>query len=89
VIARAAEEVRGVEEVAARYKRAWWEAMDVLGVKRPSDVPHATAHVGRMVEVVAEPVRRGLAYETADGVHLSVEKIDGYGLLAHQPLAWD
>ena len=29
---------------------------------------------------------RGMAYETPDGVYLEVSKVDGYGLLAQQPL---
>ena len=39
-----------------------------------------------MIELVADLVARGVAYETADGVYLSVMDVPGYGLLAHQPL---
>ena len=60
--------------------------MDALGVLRPDETPHATAYVDRMVELVADLVARGVAYETADGVYLSVMDVPGYGLLAHQPL---
>ncbi len=86
VIERAAE--RGVETGAltARYEELWWEAMDSLGVLRPDEVPHATGYVDRMVEVIGELVSDGVAYETADGVYLSVDRVPGYGLLAHQPL---
>ncbi|MGA2036789.1 MAG: DALR domain-containing protein, partial [Acidimicrobiales bacterium] len=48
--------------------------------------PHATAYVERMVAVVAELVASGVAYETSDGVYLSVEQIEGYGLLKRQSL---
>ena len=60
--------------------------MDALGVLRPDEAPHATAYVARMVTLVAELVDRGVAYETGDGVYLSVADVPGYGLLAHQPL---
>ena len=53
---------------------------------RPDESPHATAYVDRMIAFVAELVRRDAAYETSDGVYLSVEDVPGYGLLAHQPL---
>ena len=84
IIARAAEEGRGESEVAQEYEAVWWSAMDALGVKRPTDTPHATAYVREMVEAVAALEERGAAYETGDGVYLSVQTIEGYGLLAHQ-----
>jgi cysteinyl-tRNA synthetase len=86
VIERARQE--GVEpgELARRYEETWWAAMDALGVLRPDHVPHATAYVARMVEVVGELVQRGVAYEIPDGVYLSTEAVPGYGLLARQPL---
>ena len=60
--------------------------MDALGVLRPSETPHATDYVADMVDLVADLVARGAAYETADGVYLSVDTVPGYGLLARQPL---
>jgi cysteinyl-tRNA synthetase len=86
IIERAAE--RGIDpsELSTTYESAWWEAMDALGVMRPDETPHATAYVDRMIELVSELVGRGVAYQTADGVYLSVSDVPGYGLLARQPL---
>ncbi len=86
IIERAAREGRRESEIAAEYEARWWEAMDALEVLRPTAVPHATAYIQGMVDLVAELVARGSAYETDDGVYLQVDTIDGYGLLAHQPL---
>jgi cysteinyl-tRNA synthetase len=86
IITRASEEGRTETEVAAEYEAVWWEAMDALGVKRPTEIPHATAFVPDMVGLIAALVERGVAYETSDGVYLSVDRIDGYGLLARQDL---
>ena len=44
--------------------------------------PHATSGSTRWWRSSRELVDRGSAYETEDGVYLSVEKVDGYGLLA-------
>ncbi len=87
IIERAAAEGRSESEVARQFEDAWWEASDALGVLRPDDAPRATEYVEQMVALVAELVERGFAYETSTGVYLSVEKVDGYGLLAHQSLA--
>jgi cysteinyl-tRNA synthetase len=86
IIERAEAEGRGEAAVAAEYEARWWEAMDALGVLRPSQTPHATAYVAGMVDLVADLVARGAAYETSDGVYLEIATVDGYGLLAHQPL---
>ncbi|HEX4978944.1 MAG TPA: cysteine--tRNA ligase [Acidimicrobiales bacterium] len=86
IITRAGEEGRSTDEVVAEYTAAWFDAMDALGVRRPDDVPTATGYVAQMVDYIAELVARGRAYETPDGVYLSVETVEGYGLLAQQDL---
>jgi len=86
IIERAATTGRTEGEVAAEFEAVWWETMDRLGVLRPHETPHATAYVPQMVELIGELVDAGRAYETSDGVYLQVEKVEGYGVLAHQSL---
>jgi cysteinyl-tRNA synthetase len=87
IIRRAAALGRTEPDVAAEFEARWWESMDALGDLRPHDTPHATGYIERMVDLVGDLVDKGVAYETPDGVYLEVSKVDGYGLLAHQPLA--
>src|SRR5437879_5735304 len=77
IIKRAAEQGRSAEEVAEEYEAVWYEAMDRLGVRRPTADPHATAYVGDMVGAVERLVDGSHAYETSDGVYFAVESIDG------------
>jgi cysteinyl-tRNA synthetase len=86
IISKAQEEGRTEAEVAGEYEAVWWEAIDALGIKRPTETPHATAFVAGMVELIGALVDRGVAYETSDGVYLSVDQVPGYGLLARQSL---
>ncbi|MHB8438318.1 MAG: cysteine--tRNA ligase [Acidimicrobiales bacterium] len=86
IIAKANAEGRSCAEVSARFEAAWWEAVDALGVLRPTVAPRATEYVEQMVELIGLLVDDGRAYETSDGVYLAVETVDGYGLLAHQDL---
>ena len=86
IIQRANQEGRSASDVAVEYEAAWYDATDRLGVKRPTVDPHATAYVDQMVELIAGLVDAGKAYETSDGVYLSVDSVPGYGLLARQPL---
>jgi cysteinyl-tRNA synthetase len=86
IIARARAEGRTATEVAEEYEARWWEAMDLLGVLRPDETPHATAYIDDMVALVSDLVARGVAYEISDGVYLNVDQVQGYGLLARQSL---
>ncbi len=79
-------EHRSSGEVAAKYEARWWEAMDALGVAKPTVIPHATDYVAQMIEMIAALIERKVAYETADGVYLEVAAVPGYGLLAQQSL---
>ena len=86
IIDRAAAQGVPIAEFTAANEARWWEIMDALGVLRPDATPHATAYVDRMIDLIADLVERGAAYETATGVYLSVLDVPGYGLLARQPL---
>ena len=86
IIKRARDEGRTETEVAAEYEARWWEAMDGLGTLRPDEIPHATAYIDDMVELIRDLLRRHVAYETSDGVYLNVEKVPAYGLSARQSL---
>jgi cysteinyl-tRNA synthetase len=86
IIKRANELGRTEADVAAEFEASWWESMQGLGDLLPHDIPHATAYIDRMVELVAELQGKDVAYETADGVYLEVAKVPGYGLLAQQSL---
>ena len=86
IIERARREGRSASEVAVDYERAWWDAVDGLGALRPTQAPRATEYVDRMVELVGRLFERGFAYEAPDGVYFASEQVEGYGLLARQPL---
>ncbi len=86
IIIRANREGRSPAEVAVEFEKAWYDAVDLLGVKRPTHDPHATAYVAEMVTWVEGLVGRGAAYETSDGLYLSVAAVPDYGLLARQSL---
>ena len=86
IIARAAEQGRPAAELAREYEEAWWKAVDDLDVLRPTDHPHATEYVDRMIETIGELERAGFAYRTDDGVYFEAEKLPGYGLLARQSI---
>jgi cysteinyl-tRNA synthetase len=86
IIERALREERPWQDITTKCERVWFDAMEGINVKRPTDVPHATEYVDEMVEMIGQLKDLGRAYETEDGLYLSVETVEGYGLLAHQSL---
>ena len=87
IINRANAEGKTPEQIATKCEAMWWKAMDAVNVLRPTDVPHATEYVPQMVDMINELVARGAAYLADDGVYLSVDKVEDYGLLTHQRLS--
>jgi cysteinyl-tRNA synthetase len=86
IIDRANREQRPWEDITHRCENVWFQAMGRLNIARPTDVPHATDYVDEMVEMIGQLVDLGRAYATEDGVYLSVETVEDYGLLAGQNL---
>ena len=86
IINRANRESRPWQEITNKCEAVWFEAMGAINVARPTDVPHATEYVPEMVAMIGQLVDQGNAYVTDDGVYLSVETVEGYGLLVHQSL---
>jgi cysteinyl-tRNA synthetase len=86
IIARAAAEGRPAEIVAAHFEQVWFDTMARLGVRRPTESPHATAYVEHMVELIETLIQGGHAYAGGDGVYFGAETVPNYGLLARQPI---
>ncbi|MEO6654261.1 MAG: cysteine--tRNA ligase [Ilumatobacteraceae bacterium] len=86
IIERAKREDRPWQDITTKCERVWFDAMTGINVARPTDVPHANEYVDEMVAMIAELEASGHAYRTDDGIYLSVESVDGYGLLAQQSL---
>lgn len=86
IIDRATEDGSDIFTVAKHWEDVWWSTMDRLNVLRPDETPHATDYVDQMISLITDLIDNESAYVTKDGVYLSVEKVEGYGLLANQTL---
>ncbi len=86
IIDRAQRESRPWQDITTKCEKVWYQAMDGIGVKRPTVAPHATEYVPQMVALIGDLLAAGKAYETSDGVYLDCSTVPGYGLLARQDL---
>ena len=68
------------------FKRGFFEDLDTLRIKRANEYPGATEtrYLARMVEMIAELIKRDLAYQAEDkSVYFRINKFPEYGKLAH------
>jgi cysteinyl-tRNA synthetase len=70
--------------IAKRYEEHYLADMGALGVSPPDIAPHATAEIGPMVEMIAELIAKGNAYETQGHVLFSVASDADYGSLSRR-----
>ncbi len=82
IIAAAAESGKPIAEITALYERIYREDMGALGVIEPTFRPHATEHIGGMVEIIQTLVDKGHAYAGQNGVLFHVPSMADYGKLS-------
>ena len=76
-------------EIAEHYTRRYHQAMDALGVLRPSIEPHATGHIIEQQQLVREIIDNGYAYESNGSVYFDIERYNKdhqYGMLSGRSL---
>jgi cysteinyl-tRNA synthetase len=74
-------------EYTQRYKKAFFEDIDSLGIERAEHYPEATKHIDEMVDLVKKLIERGIAYEVGGNYYYSIGKFPDYGKLAHIDLS--
>ncbi len=75
-----------IDEITARFIRAYNEDMGALGVRRPDIEPRATQHIGEMVAMIETLVEKGFAYVADGHVLFDVSSDDNYGSLSKRDL---
>ncbi len=72
-------------EIAQRYTALYHQAMDALGVLRPSIEPTATGHIAQQIAMIQRILEQGYAYVVNGSVYLDVERYRQdfpYGILS-------
>lgn len=73
-------------EFTQPFKKAFFEDLDALRIKRADFFPEATAsnHIARMISMISTLVEKGHAYRADDGsVYFRIRSFPAYGHLAH------
>ena len=86
IIKRAAEQNTTTEELANRFIKEFYIDMDALGIDRPTLEPRATEHINEMIDLIAELIASGMAYQAGNDVYYSVNSFPEYGKLSGRNL---
>ena len=86
IIAASVESGKPIDEITARYIKAYNDDMAALGVQAPDIEPRATQHIDEMIAMIATLVEKGFAYEAEGHVLFDVSSNDSYGTLSKRDL---
>ena len=75
-----------IDEITARFKKAYNEDMGALGVQLPDVEPCATDHIPEMITMIETLIDKGHAYEADGHVLFDVESNPDYGCLSKRDL---
>jgi cysteinyl-tRNA synthetase len=83
IIRNAARDGLSVQQYTAPYDKAFREDSDLLNIRRPESMPHATDYIDAMAKFVADLEGKGFAYRTEDGsYYFRIAKFADYGKLS-------
>ena len=80
--AAALETGKPIDEITARFIKAYNDDMGALGVQMPDIEPRATEHVAEMIEMIDMLIDKGHAYEAEGHVLFDVGSHAEYGALS-------
>jgi cysteinyl-tRNA synthetase len=56
-----------IEKYTAKYEKAFFEDLDILGCERPEIIARATENIPEMIQLIERLAAKNLAYRTEDG----------------------
>ena len=84
--AASVESGKPIDEITARFIKAYNEDMGVLGVRPPDIEPRATQHISEMIAMIEKLIEKGFAYEADGHVLFDVASNESYGTLSKRDL---
>ncbi len=82
IINEAADRHISIDEFTAPYIQYFWEDFDALGNERPEITPRATHHIAGMIDIIAQLLENGHAYESEGSIYYRITAFPEYGKLS-------
>jgi cysteinyl-tRNA synthetase len=65
-----------------KYEKIFRDNMEELNIKTPHHMPRATEYIDEIIIMIEKMLENEIAYKSDDGIYFSIEKSEGYGVLA-------
>ncbi len=73
-----------VWDIAKKFEQQFLESMDLLNIKRPDVLMHATDYINDQIELIQILEEKGYTYRTEDGIYFDTSKFPDYYKLSRQ-----
>jgi cysteinyl-tRNA synthetase len=75
-----------INDLTETIIKSFNEDCNYLNCENPTQQPKATEHIGLMIEMISELIKKSFAYENNNHVYFEVKKFDDYGQLSNKKL---
>jgi cysteinyl-tRNA synthetase len=75
-----------IKDLTETVIKSFNDDCNYLNCEKPSEQPKATEHIGLMVEMISELIKKDFAYENNKHIYFEVKKFDDYGKLSNKKL---
>lgn len=86
ILRKAAQTQARPMQIVEMYTKSYFDAMDALGVGRPSISPRASGHIPEQIKMITTLIEKGHAYESNGSVYFDVSTDPNYGKLSNRRL---
>ena len=86
IIKSSQEQKISTKELTEKVTKSFLDDCKFLNCENPTYQPKATEHIGLMIEMIHELIKKGYAYEKKNHVYFEVKKFSDYGKLSNKKL---
>ncbi len=86
IIKSSQEQKISTKELTENVTKSFLDDCKFLNCESPTHQPKATEHIGLMIEMINELMKKGYAYENKNHVYFEVKKFSDYGKLSNKNL---
>ena len=75
-----------IQDLTNKVIKNFKDDCNFLNLESPSKEPKATDHIGEMIEMISDLIKKNFAYEKSNHVYFEVKKFKDYGKLSNKNL---
>ncbi len=86
IIKKANELGTTAKTISDKFIQSYFEEFDQLNIRRATEYPKATEHIQDIINLIADLIKKNIAYTAKNGVYFKVSKFSEYGKLSKKKI---